>query len=459
MDPFEKFEQNLQHDQVLRTQLEERLKHIDSLEGNEAALKEELKKMGVDDLSAVNIDIDKLTNISESLKKKAESAGIIVLNPKNPKSTGLNNFLTKIIKQGSISEIDRYTLLHLANTYYEEEQKIKAARCFHPEQQLCKGGIISAHSVQSKGPLQRIAIHENNKFEVIHFKRNLINYKWQAESIITKHASTFKGFCKHHDDLFADNIEKVSYQGTNKQNFLHSYRSFAYSYHKKLEHYTPIEFDGLADLMSDLLGECSDLLSMFGALKPGAIIPSVNGMRISEENRASRNADQFEDHKLELNNMIQQERYDGLEYITFELEHICPIVCASIVKMHAETDDYFVIENKGKIYNGSPIILTIVHTPLNTSLILLARFKSDVATEIIFRQLSAMSPTELEQRVTTLIFEQVENFYLAPSFWRYLPQMEKEKITNDLDRKKEQFPYKSTFEASINIFDRIHTIS
>jgi hypothetical protein len=127
--------------------------------------------------------------------------------------------------------------------------------------------------------------------------------------------------------------------------------------------------------------------------------------------------------------------------------------------VHLEKPGTFIIDYKGQIYNGYPLMFTIFHTDRNTSLVLLTRFKSDIITEQIFNQLRKLNNEELEIKLTSLIFEQVENFYLAPAFWRYLPQSEKDKIHQDINIEKEQFPYKSTFQASINIFDGMHKLT
>jgi hypothetical protein len=50
-----------------------------------------------------------------------------------------------------------------------------------------------------------------------------------------KVATTFKGFYGFHDKATFQPIEDFEYEASLKQNFLFSYRSFAFEYHKKME--------------------------------------------------------------------------------------------------------------------------------------------------------------------------------------------------------------------------------
>ena len=454
------------------SELEKKMKQIQDLKKNKESMlnqftPEEIEQdphkiaaeLGIDLTKLKSIDTEKLKAIAASLTGHGEIIEKEVLNPDNPKAKGVQNITNKINKQGFDPEKDGKTVANLFNSFLEEEQTSRAEQCFHYNKSECQHGIIHAHSVQKKGPLKKISIQENNQFLVTQFKRELLTNNWEAGIVSIKDASTFRGFCKKHDSMF-ELIENEDYSGSAQQNFLHSYRSFAYSYHKKLEHYSYwtnlIETTEIS--LNGILGNMSDLLQTVGALGENQVMPSTDGLQITDEQKATVDADKFEEHKAQLNEALKNDDYNSLDYFSLELDHICPIVCASLVKLHVETNRGYIISDPSKIYNGYPMMITILHTPRNTSIILLSRFKSDLATEIIFNQLRLLTKVQQEERLSTLIFEQVENFFLAPSFWNYLPESEKSKINNDLNQEKEQFPYRSTFTASLNIFDKIHQL-
>ena len=55
------------------------------------------------------------------------------------------------------------------------------------------------------------------------------------EKIGISSASTFFGFCNHHDTVIFSEIENKDYIGNHEQNFLYAYRACALEYVKKKE--------------------------------------------------------------------------------------------------------------------------------------------------------------------------------------------------------------------------------
>jgi hypothetical protein len=414
------------------------------------------KDLGIDLNNFSHDNLDALKSWSEELSKQVEVISNEIVNSENPKSKGVENLLTKIKNLDHVSTEDQDLLVRLMGKYIADEQKKLAENCFHYDRPSCKGGIIDAHSLQKNGPLNRISEFENNQHTVIHFKREA-GKNWYAAPISIKSASTFRGFCHHHDDIFSV-IEQQPYTGSNQQNFLHSYRSFAYSYHNRIENYAYLKnvVNGASN-MENLLESCVEALRSFGIAEEN--IPDIpKKTEITAEQEEILKAERFETYKEQLNNSLNSNKYDDLEYFTYELNHICPLICASWIKVHLEMPGGFIINYNGQIYNGYPLLLTIFHTDQNTSFVLLARFKHDSITEHMFNQLRKLSTEELENKLTSLIYEQVENFYMAPTFWNYLPNSEKEKIKNDINEEKQSFPNKSNFKASNNIFDKRHKL-
>lgn len=443
-------------------------KQLEELKEQHDQLLEKAKENPMKILSDQGIDIDelqkldkkRLQEIADNLNEQAENIQKTILNPNNSKSKNIENFQKKIDAQGGVlSEKDKSKMLNFFKDYIDVEQRDLAEACFHYESNNCRGGIIDAHSLQRKGPLYKIAIQEDNQYKVIHFQRDELSSEWKATSTPIKDASTFRGFCHNHDDIFSP-IEKSTYTENNLQNFLHSYRSFAYSYHKMKEQYAyPLNlFEGMADKLGDLMGGLGSLFETIGGNTNKPVI-STEVLRPTEEQKETLKALQFEKYKGKLNQFLKNKEYSALKYFVYEVNHICPLICSSWLRIHGEIKGGYVIENPTELYCGYPIMTTIFHTENDTTIILLARFKEDSITNYVFKQLDSLSGRELEQKLTTLIFEQVENFYLSPVFWNYLPQNEKNKLQNDINIEKKQFPTKSSFKASLNIFDPMHKLN
>lgn len=108
-------------------------------------------------------------------------------------------------------------------------------QCIHPNQDECKDGFIRAHSIQNNRILKKLG--RNGDVYMIRkvpdeTNSNLVSrFKKMGRGV----ATTFNGFCKHHDKELFKPIEDEEYTGSTQQRFLFSYRAFSFEYHKKAE--------------------------------------------------------------------------------------------------------------------------------------------------------------------------------------------------------------------------------
>ena len=112
-------------------------------------------------------------------------------------------------------------------SYLSESKKNKnRGRCLHFDSGERCNKIINAHSVQKNGMLSKIA--ENGKVYSLSMnigdldKNNgLVSFKKNGISKF----STFKGFCKDHDNFLFEQIDNFLFVPTHEQAFLYAYRS------------------------------------------------------------------------------------------------------------------------------------------------------------------------------------------------------------------------------------------
>lgn len=106
----------------------------------------------------------------------------------------------------------------------------------------CTAQIVKAHTVQKNGGLSKIA----RKGHVYGFR-----YEWnntekenlpKAQLMGINNASTFTGFCSHHDNLIFEPIEKHSFQNILQQIFLLGYRAISRELFNKKAQYDLIPF-------------------------------------------------------------------------------------------------------------------------------------------------------------------------------------------------------------------------
>lgn len=87
---------------------------------------------------------------------------------------------------------------------------------------------MRAHTVPRKGALSQIA-RKGHVYQVL--PSSVFE---SAPSLIgVKNATTFRGFCKHHDDIAFTPIEKQAFVGTPHQNQLVGYRAICFAFHRK----------------------------------------------------------------------------------------------------------------------------------------------------------------------------------------------------------------------------------
>ena len=110
----------------------------------------------------------------------------------------------------------------------------KRRECLHPlaSTQACKGIVIDAHSIQRKGVLEKI-IDKHHVFRLDIEPTETIPDNIVLKKIGWRKASTFPGFCAHHDTELFSEIETKPFIGSHEQCVLQAYRAVANECYKK----------------------------------------------------------------------------------------------------------------------------------------------------------------------------------------------------------------------------------
>jgi len=402
-----------------------------------------MKEYGID---PQNFDLKKLKDLAGNLvddKMPIED----VFSNKNFKD--LNNFYDSVRDKPSLTDFDKEKLQDLEERAFGKDLQKKEQFCFIDSD--CNQ-IINAHSIQENGELSLIA--QDGK--VLHFVENRkTGIKERQDAEITQ-ASTFKGFCHKHDQVFEPIDEKTSDSDEQKY-FLYSLRSFAHSYFNI--NFFKDYYIGIASKTSSgldpLIKSVSNLADAIG-YKPPSEFTDIEPNKISEEQQELLELERFENHRKLLIKYINENNYNQLDYLVYETEHLCPIVCASWMVMHISFGNGFLIHhNDNKPYFGFPIIISVLPDS-NRTKIILARFKNDYGSELIFNQFTNLlkDPVSFEKEISKCIIENVENFYLGPEFWSNLHEQEKQIVSNAVAVKKSRFPENRTQFDIINFFDK-----
>lgn len=143
-------------------------------------------------------------------------------------------------------EEEKEKLLEFRKVMSEFKKSSRITECFYQDKTKCKGEIIQSHSLQRNGRLSIIEGEVNGNQMIYTFTETVADASTMHKSLkpIGKaQASTFFGFCSFHDKSLFSPIEDNPFDESDMHCFLHSYRSYAHSYHRKKEQLKAYETD------------------------------------------------------------------------------------------------------------------------------------------------------------------------------------------------------------------------
>ena len=122
----------------------------------------------------------------------------------------------------------------LADYHRESKRQQQRGRCLHYYDGARCNEIILAHSIQKKGQLSLIAEDRH----VYRFSADLSTLQKtggipQMKRVGLNKATTFAGFCKHHDNSLFEAIDNYPFEPNKRQAALYSYRCICREYFVK----------------------------------------------------------------------------------------------------------------------------------------------------------------------------------------------------------------------------------
>ncbi|MCR4030430.1 MULTISPECIES: hypothetical protein [Flavobacterium] len=313
--------------------------------------------------------------------------------------------------------------------------------CFHHNKNECKGKIKQAHSIQRNGRLSIIESEVNKNLSVYcfsHFKSDEKNLISDLVPLGKKEASTFYGFCDLHDTNLFSPIENFPFDIDSQMHFfLHSYRSFAHSYHKKKEelnfwmNFEKTKFDSI----------------MYNEIK--SYMQWGNNVALKE----------LEKSKVYLDNAIENKNWESLEYLVYEKEGLYPFAVSSQMSPKV-TYKGFPINNheNPSIPYENPMITFLPDN--NSTIVIIAVFPHERKAVKLIRELEKLNDLKLEKAITSLIIANCENTFLSPLFWNKISKIGQQKLISEFTINASSTKYNNKFFiSSFNFFDEKYEIN
>ena len=318
--------------------------------------------------------------------------------------------------------------------YWSDYRRIgRITECFYHDKIACRGAIKQSHSLQRNGRLSLIEGDDGKGNQVVYtFTNSDVNENSGFASLkpLGKAvASTFFGFCDFHDTELFSPVENFPFDTSDEHCFLHSYRSFAHSYHRHKEFvkYTKTGSDYTHSLPK------YELIEMLRCAEMG-----INEMEIE---------------KRKLDAMIQSKTFDELEYLTYQLPEKFPIACSSLISPESSYKGFPMNNHSDSKTPFSQIMLTVLPDQ-NETIIILACFSNDDKGKRFLDELAALADLPFKKAVSSLMINKAENTFFAPALWNGFGQKGQKQLCSELQEAAKSFrPPKGFVHSKINFFD------
>lgn len=308
----------------------------------------------------------------------------------------------------------------------------RITECFYHDKSKCNGEIKQSHSIQRNGRLSIIEGDVNGNQAVYTFTETDFdenNYCKGLKPIGKGVASTFFGFCDYHDTTLFSPIENFPFDESDKHCFLHSYRAFAHSYHRKKE-------ENKAYNTESKYTEIIPKLMLEGMLE--GVNMSINESEIK---------------KRKLDTLLDKQEYDGLEYFIYIIPEKYPIACSSQISPYYSYKGIPMNNHIDPSAAFSQIMLTVLPDN-NQTIIIFACFPDDVKGVLFINELDSLYPLQLEKAISSIIITCAENTFFAPALWNKLGSQGQKQLCNELEMAASNFSVpKSFIHSKINFFE------
>ena len=278
--------------------------------------------------------------------------------------------------------------------------------CSHPAASptQCKGGITKAHTVQRRGGLAAIS-EAGHVLTLKPTLKGMIEHEGKPppRKIGVGSASVFPGFCNHHDSALFKRVEGDDLALGIEEAFLLSYRAIAYE-----------RFSKDVQLKSLLIQRQMDRGQPFWKQ---AIIQTQT---YALEWGVRRGMIDVERWKATYDNRLLSGSRDGFKFLAIRFNGLLPIVaCAAF---HVEVD--FNGNLLQRLARGN---LDFDHIALNVTahcgrtVVILGWIGSASGPAAAFASsLQALSDNRKADAMVRMVFEQSENVFMNPTWWRCL---------------------------------------
>ena len=310
-------------------------------------------------------------------------------------------------KKYKFCHLDRenQTPIPVREHFEEIKQNFATKTCLAPSAWLgeCKGKIVRAHTVPKSGSLRKIARNGHVYSFVPSLEYVEKNHGPGPTLWGVNKASTFFGFCSHHDNTIFSSLENQAFSGTPEQCFLLGYRALALELYKKC---AADKTDSLQDAdKGKPLIEQIKIQLMYQRYKMGIeeALKDLNHLKsISDKMLVKREFDKIRAYIIELENPPPVMGSGGFD----PLQDFEGLKLQDIVNPSKFPDTLYFTS----FYGGERGVVAFIWLP-----------ESDPSCCAFIKSLDAIPDKLITAALLRFFFQHCENLHINPDWWESLP--------------------------------------
>ena len=285
--------------------------------------------------------------------------------------------------------------------------------CLHANAGIdCSSEIIKAHSIQRNGTsgLSSIA-RDGHVYTFLTDTAQMIKTgQFSATLIGIGKASTFTGFCGHHDSITFEPIEKHSFTGTEEQIFLLAYRTVCREmfYKRAMAEHSP----ALRDMDQGVNYQKQLFIQMTADSHDAGVAASLRELGQT---------------KAIYDSALRKQDYSQIRYYMVTTDKTPSVVTSGLFQPEYDFEGNLLQDLNDLDLLLDDISLNILPTDKG-GVVLLAWMEQSNVSERLARSLAALQSDALPDATLRLAIEFLENTFIEPNWWEQLSGHDKQHL-------------------------------
>lgn len=268
----------------------------------------------------------------------------------------------------------------------------------------CSGKIVRAHTVPRSGSLAKIA-ENGHVYAFVPSIENLIKHHGvlPPQLVGINGASTFTGFCSHHDNKLFAPIEQRPFSGAQEQCFLLAYRAHSREVFTKTGAAISANDHGTLDRGRSLVEQkaIQSFASAYG-----------EGIQAAQKDIA------YQQPRFEA--PLMSGDYTSVRAYVVSFDDPPPVMCSGAFGPEQDFDGQDIQDIADTTVIPQLICVTSFFGGTYGHFVFTWLPEDDPVCVPFVKTLVAISDTELSSALVRLMFESIENIHISPQWWRAL---------------------------------------